>query len=65
MGSPSARSPAAAGTATKTERRSAKPSVSASAARSPRAAWAAMLGSAAVASAMPNTPSGNSITRSA
>jgi hypothetical protein len=49
----------------KNDIRSAKLSVSATARTSPAAPWRAIAGSAADASAMPKTPRGNSITRSA
>ena len=65
MGPLSAARPTAAGTVMKAASLSAKPSVPCSASRSRRAAWAAMLGSAAVATDTPKTPRGNSMTRSA
>ena len=58
-------SPTVAGTETYAASRSAKFTVPATARVSPAAACRAIAGSEADASAMPNTPSGNSITRSA
>ena len=54
-----------AGIEMKSARRSEKVSVAATARVSPAAAWRAITGSDAEARAIPNTPSGNSITRSA
>ncbi len=65
MGSDRTKRPTAAGMLTKVASRSAKDSVSRSASLSRRAACSESVGSTAVAMAMPNTPSGNSISRSA
>ena len=65
IGARSATSPIVAGTDTYTPSRSAKFSVPASPPRSWAAACRAITGSEAEASAMPKTPRGNSMTRSA
>jgi len=65
IGSRRSTSPTVAGTVMNSASRREKLSVAMTPAVSPTAAWRAMAGSEAEASAMPKTPSGNSMMRSA